>query len=123
MANKYMPNIPYLEITDFNSDMSLKPHVGKGKPVVCMAQGIFCHFCTQAKPDFIEFSKQSQGKVAAVTIQIDSEKDLNSLISNLDPNYQGVPVYLLFDSSGKYVRTHNSGRDVKSLMSAANSLN
>jgi len=122
MSGIYMPGIPYLEMSDFNPDLSLKSHVGKGKPVVCMAQGAFCHFCTQAKPAYMDFANQVKGKIVVVTIQIDSEKDLGQIISQLDPTYQGVPTYLLFDSTGRYVSTHKGGRDVASLMASANSL-
>lgn len=117
-----MPGIPYLELSDFNPDLSLKSSVTNGKPVVCMVQGVFCHFCTQAKPAFMEFANQVKGRISPCTIQIDSEKDLASIIPKLNPQYQGVPIYLLFDRSGRYVGTHDGGRDVQSLLSASSSL-
>lgn len=120
--SKYMPGIPYLQMKDFNPDMSLKPYVNNGRPVVCMAQGVFCGYCTQAKPAFMDFAKQVGNNVVACTIQIDGDKELGSKISQLDPSYRGVPTYLLFNSSGKYVRTHDKGRDTQSLLAAAKSL-
>lgn len=122
---KYLENVPYLEMNDFTSDMSLKPYVGKGKPVVVMAQGLFCGYCTQAKPAFQKFADQMKGKVVAATIQIDgnkSEKMLGQMIDKLDKSYRGVPTYLGFNSHGKYVGTHNGGRGTKDLLHFASQL-
>jgi len=116
---QYLVGVPYLELSDFNSDISLKNYIGKGKPVVIMVQGNYCGFCTQAKPAFLDFAKSNDNIVGA-TIQVDSEKDLGELISILDSN--GYPAYLGFDSSGQYVKTHSGERDKSSLEAFANSL-
>ena len=119
---KFMPGIPYLEISDFNPDNTLKRNVNQGKPVICMAQGVFCGYCTQAKPAFTQLAKEINGYAFACTMQIDSDKNLGAIISKLDPDYRGVPVYLLFDRNGRYVRTHTNGRDVQSLKTAIQSI-
>jgi len=119
---KYMPNVAYLELNDFNSDMSLKPAVNQGKPAVVMCQGLFCGYCSQAKPAFVAFANETKGKITACTIQIDSETDLSKKIVELDKNYMGVPIYLGFNANGKYVRTHSGGRDKDSLFAFAATL-
>lgn len=121
--SKHMQNVPHLESSDFNSDLTLKNYVGNGRPVVVMCQGAFCGYCTQAKPAFMAFCKESKNAIGC-TLQIDepSAKAIASQISKLDPNYQGVPVYLGFNSSGKYVKTHNGNRDTASILAFANSL-
>lgn len=123
--SKYMKNVPYLEQQDVNSDGSLKPHVGNGKACVVMVQGLFCGYCTQAKPAFENCSKQSKN-VRFVTVQIDggpSEKSAGNLITKNDSSYRGVPTYFGFNSQGKYVGTHTGGRDEQSLMNFASGLN
>lgn len=118
-------NVPYLEITDFNNDLTLKSHVGKGKPVVVMVQGNHCGYCSQAKPDYQKFAN-STNKVVATTIQIDGEQPdvaIGQRISEIDPSYRGVPTYLGFNSKGKFVGTHDSGRDTQSLHAFASQLN
>lgn len=120
----FMAHVPYLEDSDFNKDHSLKPHVTQGKPVVVMAQGQFCGFCTKAKPAFEKFAHSSKN-VRGVTLQIDghpSEKKAGERIGKLDKGYRGVPTYLGFDSNGKYIKTHNGGRDQQSITAFANSL-
>jgi hypothetical protein len=122
---KYMINVPYLTIDDFNADGTLKSHVGKGKPVVMMVQGVFCGYCTQAKPDFHQFVKSTQ-KVTGVTLQSDgdpSEKKAYELVKNLTgPQMKGVPAYLAFNKEGKFIGVHQGGRDINSLHEFANKL-
>jgi thiol-disulfide isomerase/thioredoxin len=111
-------NISYLEIDDI-SNGKLKPYVTKGKKTIVMASGLFCGYCTQAKPAFAELAKQLNGKVTCCTIQIDgkdTEKQLSEWLKKWDKNYQGVPVYLIFSKDGIYEKTHNGGRDINSLM-------
>lgn len=112
-----MENVAYLEVDDFNSDGSLKSYVYNGKPVVVMAQGTFCGYCTQAKPAFVKFAKNNP-KILAATITIDgeeSEKAASKFIGKLDKSYRGVPTYLGFNSDGKYTKTHSGGRDTDSI--------
>jgi thiol-disulfide isomerase/thioredoxin len=119
-----MERVPYLEDGDFNPDGSLKPYVNKGKPLVLMVQGSFCGFCTKAKPDFEKFAHSSQKTVGA-TLQIDggeSEKKAGSRIPKMDSSYRGVPFYMGFNSSGKFVKSHQGGRDTSSIMAFANTL-
>ena len=117
--SKHMPGVPYLEASDFNG-LKLKPHVGNGKPVVVMAQGIFCGYCTQAKPAFMEFCKETA--VIGATIQIDTDTDVAKKIGQWDNSYRGVPTYLGFDSQGNYAGTHKGGRDKASILAFAASL-
>ena len=116
-----MEGVAYLESADFNPDMSLKPNVNKGKPVVVMCQSLGCGFCTMAKPAFIDFNNSVQNAIAA-TIQIDAETELGQKIPSLDKSFRGVPTYLGFNKEGKYVKTHSGGRDKESLINFANSL-
>lgn len=105
-GRNFMIGVPYLEVTDFNSDGSLKNYVGKGKPVLIMVQGNFCGFCAKAKPDFEAFSKIAQN-VVAVTLQTDGstqqEKDAAKLVASTTNNAaKGVPAYLLYGVDGKF---------------------
>lgn len=120
--SKYMPDVLYLESSDFTPNMSLKPYVGKGKPVVVMCQGNYCGYCTTAKNDFVAFCKQSS--VVGCTLQVDdpSAKDVAGKLDTLDKSYKGVPTYLGFDKTGRYVKTHQGGRDTVSIIEFAKSL-
>jgi thiol-disulfide isomerase/thioredoxin len=123
--SKFMPNVVYLESSDFKPDMSLDPSVGQGKPAVVMFQGNFCGYCTQAKDAFTSFCNESgSAGVLACTLQIDdpSAKEAAGKISMLDKNYRGVPTYFGFDKTGKYVKTHQGGRDKVALIEFAKSL-
>jgi thiol-disulfide isomerase/thioredoxin len=124
MNNTHMTQVTYLEDSDVNADGSLKSYVTKGKPTVVMIQGVFCGYCTKAKPAFKEFS-QKYPNISAVTVQTDgqpSEKKAGELITKLDPNHRGVPAYFGFDKNGKFVKVHSGGRDAQSLQAFANSL-
>lgn len=113
-----MENVAYLEIEDFNSDGSLKPHVGRGKPVVLMAQGNFCGYCQKAKPDYLNFAK-SNGNVVAASLEIDgsaSEKQAANFLKQWDSTYRGVPWYGGFNSDGKFAGVHGGGRDTQSII-------
>jgi thiol-disulfide isomerase/thioredoxin len=113
-----MEKVAYLEIEDFTSDEKLKPYVNKGKPAIVMCQGNFCGFCQTAKPAFQDAANDNNNQVVFCTILIDgdkSEKDAAKLISKWDKNYRGVPTYLGFDKNGNYVKTHDGGRDKKSI--------
>lgn len=120
---KFMPNVVYLESSDFTPNLSLKSSVGKGKPVVVMFQGNFCGYCTTAKGDFSAFCQESQNAMGC-TLQIDdpSAKEVAGKLSSLDKNYRGVPTYFGFDRTGKYVKTHQGGRDKVALIEFAKSL-
>jgi len=112
-----MIGIPYLEDEDFNPDNSLKQYVGKGKPVLVMIQGAFCHFCSDAKPAFQQLAS-SISSFICVTLQVDglpSEKQASQRISKLDSSYRGVPTYFIFDAQGRFVKVHQGGRDANSL--------
>lgn len=124
MSTKHLVGISYLEAQDFTSDGSLKPYVGKGKPVLVFCQGAFCGYCTQAKPA-VQKLANSNSKIKVATIQIDGsppEKKASENISKHDPTYRGVPCYLGFNSQGRFVKVHNGGRDFEALNAFANSL-
>lgn len=118
---KILINIPYLEGKDLNPDGSLKPHVGKGKPVVMMVQGDFCPHCTTAKPAFQDFAKLAQN-VVAVTVQTDGGEGDRQAGQLLSKHTAGVPTFLGFDSQGKFIKAHQGDRDAKSLQNFAMSL-
>lgn len=108
---KILYGIPYLEIEDVNPDGSLKPHVGQGKPVLLMIQGDFCGYCTDAKPAFQELAQKARGVVLA-TVQIDAgpkDKAANQALKTVNTQ-PGVPAFLGFDSSGRFVGAHKGDR-------------
>jgi thiol-disulfide isomerase/thioredoxin len=118
---QYMESVPYLEESDFNSNMSLKPNVTNGKPSVVMCQSLGCGHCTVAKHAFAEFSKK-ESTVNVYTIQIDAERGLGNKLTVIDKDFRGVPCYYAFGSDGTFIGVHNSGRDTDSLVKFAKSL-
>ena len=112
-----MNNVPYLEISDFNSDGTLRDLVGNGKCVVIMVQANYCGHCTVAKPEYEKVAK-STNKVIFATICIDGTEDeqkASKFLQEWDKSYRGVPSYFGFDKNGRFKKVHNNGRDAKSL--------
>ena len=123
-----MENVAYLEIQDFTPDGNLKHYVNHsittGFPTVLMAQGNFCGYCKIAIPAFQAFAKEGHQVVAACII-IDgepSEREASKFLKQWDPEYRGVPHYIGFDKTGKFVKIHTGGRDKKSIEEFAMSL-
>ena len=109
-------NIIFLEDQDFNNNMEFKYNLNK-KPMLVMVMGSFCGFCKQVAPVFSQFAKEVPDVVTAV-IMIDgdtSEKKLSQRLSKVDSKIEGVPTFMLFDSNGKYSKTHKGGRTIKDL--------
>jgi len=107
-----MENVAYLEIQDFNSDGSIKPYVGKGKPILLMGQGNFCPHCRTAKPALQQFAN-SQNQVVVATILSDgdkSEKEASKFFKVWNPQHRGIPAYFGFSSDGKFKKNHQTGR-------------
>ena len=119
-----MSKIPYLEITDFESDGRLKKNVGNGKPVVIMVQSSRCGYCVKAKPAYEKLKNVTNSVFLTYILTDGGEKDRKAglLMSKLDPNFRGVPAYFGFDSSGKFKKVHNGERDTESLKVFAHSL-
>ena len=112
-------NIIFLEISDFNNNILTY----NNKPVkgvwIVMVQGSFCHFCTQAKPAFIQASEQLENKVVFATVQMDGpaeEKALGNKIPEItNVKMEGVPAYLIF-RNGKFSELYNGGRSANDLI-------
>ena len=118
-----MNDVSYLEVQDFNPDGTLKKYVGKGKKVVVMVQGNYCGHCKSAKPAYKDESNSCSDVVLA-SLQIDgepSEKQAVKYIKMVDPSYRGVTIYLKYDTNGKFVGTHEGGRDAQSILAFARS--
>ena len=118
--------VGYLTITDFDQNGNLiNPDIPKNKIVVIMIQANFCGYCTQAKPAFQEFGNNNNN-VIALTIQGDGtekgEKELSNILKKIDPTFRGFPSYVAY-KNGKYLKTHNGGRNLKDLELFVNSLN
>jgi thiol-disulfide isomerase/thioredoxin len=115
-------DVIYLEGSDINDDGSLKSSVHNNKPVIVMVQGNFCHFCTDAKPDFQRLA-QTNSNVRCCTVQIDGEENDKQAASKFQKyGGRGVPSYFVFDKNGKFVQQYNQGRDFESLNSFCNAL-
>lgn len=119
-----MENVAYIEVDDINPDGTLKPYVTNGKPVIMMCQGLFCGYCTKAKPAFEKIAKTNPTFVFAsiLTDGEESEKAAAKFIKVWNEDHRGVPDYLGFDKNGKFKKVHSGGRDEKSLMDFATSL-
>lgn len=120
--NKILIDIPYLESVDILPDGSLKESVGKGKATVVMLQGNFCGYCTQAKPGFQTISKNPIFTVA--TVQTDGDEGDRAVATLLGKfnSSGGVPAFLGFDKSGRFVKQHQGNRDPDSLIQFGKSL-
>lgn len=120
--DKILVDIPYLEGSDILPDGSLKPSVGKGRPVVVMLQGNFCGYCTQAKPVFQAIAKNPIFAVA--TVQTDGGEGDRSAAAILGKfnSSGGVPAFLGFDKTGKFKVQHQGNRDPESLIQFGKSL-
>lgn len=119
---KILVNIPYLEGSDVLPDGSLKPTVGKGRPVVVMLQGNFCGYCTQSKPAFQAIANNPFFAVA--TVQTDggeADRSASAVLGKFNSS-GGVPAFLGFDKDGKFKVQHQGSRDSESLMQFGKSL-
>jgi thiol-disulfide isomerase/thioredoxin len=117
--SKILIGIPYLEMKDVMQDGSLPPKTTKGRPVVLMVQGNFCHYCTDSKPDFQAFA-ESTPEITALTIQTDDGGDGQAL-GRLYPT-QGVPAFIGFSSDGKFKSIHQGPRSVQAFKAFAKTL-
>ena len=118
--------VAYLQVTDFDDNGNLiNPKIPKDIPVVIMAQGNFCGYCTKSKPDFQDFANQNQGKFFAATIQSDGkepgEAELSKKLNKFFPKLRGFPSYFGY-KNGKFVKEHEGGRDKDALQKFAMSL-
>lgn len=121
--SKFLVNIPYLEGKDINPDATLKSYVGKGKPVMLLVYASYCHFCKDVMPAVQQLAKEAKN-FGVVTIQSDAgpaDKEAAKAISKVNTS-PGVPAFLGFDKSGKFVKMHSGGRDIQALIAFANSL-
>ena len=109
-------NIIFLEDKDFDRNVNFIPKL-HNKPLVVMVMGSFCGYCKQVAPIFSQFSKEMPNVISSVIMidGSDSEKRLGQRLSKVDPNIEGVPTFMLFNSNGKYVKTHRGGRSIKDL--------
>lgn len=115
MSKQPKMSVPYLESQDINPDGSLKPYVGRGKPVIVMVQGNFCPHCTTSKPAFQELAQSPD--IVAVTVQTDgdeAERQVSKALSVVN-NSPGVPAFLGFGRDGRFKALHQGNRDVGSL--------
>jgi thiol-disulfide isomerase/thioredoxin len=108
--SKKMQGIIYIEDIEEIKNMN--------KPVVIMVQGDFCGYCTQAKPAFMEFARNTPS-IVAVTIQSDGDDKEKAVAGFFQSN--GVPAYFGMNKNKNLVK-HEGGRDVASLQNFAKSL-
>ena len=122
---KYL-TIPVIDLKNEDFDKLghlINPIIPKDKPVIIMIYANYCGYCTIAKPDFQKFAINSVGKYICATIQGDGDdKKLHNKLKKIYPNFQYYPSYIVYNN-GEYVKDYNeSGRDVKSLTTFAESL-
>ena len=114
----------HLDINDF--DLNTNTLMYNKQPVkgkwICMVQGNFCGFCTQAKPAFLE-AKNKCNTAFFCTIQIDGTNEAQvlgkqlSTITNIPMG--GVPGFILF-KDGKPVKKFEGERTSKALIEFIN---
>ena len=120
---KYLTTpVIYLKNEDFDKTGQLiNPSIPKDKPVIIMIQANYCGYCTMAKPDFQKFASKSNGKYVCATIQGDGDKKLYKKLKKIYPQFQYYPSYIAY-KNGEFVRDYTEGRDVKSLLTFAESI-
>lgn len=111
-------NVAYLENTDVSNGV-LKQYVTNGKKTIVMISGNFCHFCSAAKPAFMELSNNKG--ITCATIKIDGDEQEKVLIEEVkrwNPSYKGIPSYIIFNTDGTLNKVHEGGRSVEDLSKA-----
>jgi formate hydrogenlyase subunit 6/NADH:ubiquinone oxidoreductase subunit I len=130
---KYLTNVPYLEVSDFrNNKLYMNGNKYKNKYVIVLLQGVFCGWCTKAKPDFSNLLKDKghgQNFVIA-TIQSDeknpgkeeSAKGAVDIVKNMIKNQNGhkekdigFPTYAVFNRDGSFREIYEGDRDTQSI--------
>ena len=115
-------SVYYIEPKDITSSGTLKPNVTKGKKSIVMVHSNSCGHCIQAKPAFEELSTQ-RNDINTLAIQLDDPDSLpHSAVKDWYPEFQGVPVFFLFDSEGNFQGVHNGNRDSQSLGSSVDAI-
>lgn len=107
----------FLEYPDFDEEGKFI-HEMYGMDMVVMVGGSFCGHCKKTAPAFNEFAQLLKDKIIIAVIQVDgsdSEKALGQKVGKM-ANIRGVPSFLMFDSSGKFVKTHDGERTVEGFM-------
>lgn len=103
--SKYLINIPYLEITDFDNEGNLiNPKIPKDKTIIIFIQANYCGHCTMAKKALQDFADKYGQKGANIvyvaTIQGDGEnqgeKELRNKLQTFYKDFQGYPHYVLY---------------------------
>lgn len=113
-----LENVQYIEPSDFNADMSLKPYVNNGKPVLVMVQSMNCGHCSSAKPAYQQLFNNNDLPCVIAAMQVEEFQPLANKLQQLDPSFGGVPTYWIFGKDGKFIAPHQGGRDVNSLKSS-----
>ncbi len=107
----------------------LKPEVSRGQPSIVMIQAPYCIYCERAKPEFakaaslytlynfytIEMIAKLPSYEKEQNINAKEQKYLDSLeglIQKYNIDYQGIPLFLIYDSNGKFNRVYKGERTV-----------
>lgn len=113
----------YLEDSDIDSNLKLKPYVNSRypkSPIIVMIHSSYCGHCVNAKPAFETFSKDHN---AAAIQTDDSDAVTMNTIKKWHPELRGVPCYLGFNSKGEFVKVYTGDRSINSLVEFYNELN
>lgn len=106
----------HLDSSDFENGVLIFEGMPAQGSWICMVQGEFCHYCTEAKPEFLKAMKMVGDKTTFCTLQIDGgekESKANQMLKN-KMQYKGVPSFVLF-KNGRPVALHQGGRDASSI--------
>lgn len=115
----------FLEYSDFDNKGQFI-HDLQGMNMIVMVGGSFCGHCKHTAPVFNEFVKKCRedrefdefkNTLVHAFVQVDgsdNEKALGVLFKD-QFGVSGIPVFLLFDSTGKYIKTHDGARTIKGL--------
>lgn len=105
-------NVYYLEESDVTPSKKLKPYVTSGKPTIVMCQSAGCGHCTNAKPAFQALADK-RPDIRCCTIQLD-DVNMDSVIKKWNPDFRGVPCFLIFSKDGSMQKVYSGDRSTSS---------
>ena len=110
--------IAYLTSKDFDNNGDLTNPQIKDKTVIILCQTNWCGYCSMIKPTYQKLADKNDNNFVCATLQVDGErsdeKELNDIIKKVDKSFRGFPHIMLY-KNGKYNKTFEGKRDLKSL--------
>ena len=124
----HFENIIYLEDTDLTSDGVISQQVLPDDTIqkaLLFVYGDFCPHCTDIKPLFQEFARQTQSKVIPLVLKVDGSDSEYSVVMKLkkimSPDFKGIPVF--FGIKNRKISKMIPGHQAHSIQKLTNFVN